>query len=51
MSEKLKKASEIIKGRTASGEYKNQYCVLVQEDLDGRLTAAVITPPKTEGSL
>ena len=47
--EKLQKASEIIKARTASGEYKNQYCVLAQEDLDGRLTAAVITPSKADG--
>ena len=50
MSEKaITKASEIIKGRTASGEYKSQYCVLAQEDLDGRLTAAVITPSKSDG--
>ena len=49
MSEKLKKASEIIRARTASGEYKNQYCVLAQEDLDGRITAAVITPSKSDG--
>ena len=50
MSEKLKKASEIIKGRTADGQYKDQcYCVLAQEDLDGSLTAAVITPSKSDG--
>jgi len=45
----IKRASEIIGGRTASGEYKNQYCVLAQEDLDGRLTAAVITASKADG--
>jgi general stress protein 26 len=49
MSDKLNKAIEIIKERTASGDYKNQYCVLAQEDLDGRLTAAVITPSKSDG--
>ena len=50
MSEKfIAKASEIIRERTASGEYKNQYCVLAQEDLDGHLTAAVITPSKSDG--
>jgi general stress protein 26 len=49
MEQFITKASEIIKGRTASGEYKNQYCVLAQEDTDGRLTAAVITPSKADG--
>ena len=50
MNEKfITKASEIIRGRTASGEYKDQYCVLAQEDTDGRLTAAVITPSTADG--
>ncbi|MCL2052374.1 MAG: pyridoxamine 5'-phosphate oxidase family protein [Lachnospiraceae bacterium] len=49
MNGKLNKAIEIIKARTAAGEYKNQYCVLAQEDLDGCLTAAVITPSKADG--
>ncbi|MCL2047238.1 MAG: pyridoxamine 5'-phosphate oxidase family protein [Defluviitaleaceae bacterium] len=49
LNEKLKKASEIIQSRTASGEYKNQHCVLAQEDLDGRVTAAVITPSRANG--
>jgi general stress protein 26 len=49
MSDKLNKASEIIRERTASGTSKNQYCVLAQEDLDCRLTAAVITPSKSDG--
>ena len=49
MEKFITKSSEIIKGRTASGEDKNQYCVLAQEDLDGRLTAAVITPSISDG--
>jgi len=49
MNGKLDMVGEIIKGRTAAGEYENQYCVLAQEDLDGRLTAAVITPSKSDG--
>ena len=49
MDNVIKKASEIISERAASGSYKNQYCVLAQEDLDGRLTAAVITASKTDG--
>lgn len=49
MKEAIVKASEIIRERTASGTYKNQYCVLAQEDLDGRLTAAVITAASANG--
>ena len=49
MDEIIAKAKEIINGRTASGAYTNQYCVLAQEDLDGRLTAAVITASKAVG--
>ena len=49
MENVITKASELIKERTASGTYKNQYCVLAQEDLDGRLTAAVITAAKSDG--
>jgi len=49
MEKAIVKASEIIRERTASGTYKNQYCVLAQEDLDGRLTAAVITASRADG--
>ena len=49
MEDAIIKAGEIIKKRTASGTYNNQYCVLAQEDLDGHLTAAVITPAKSDG--
>jgi len=49
MENAIVKASEIINQRTASGTYNNQYCVLAQEDLDGRLTAAVITASKADG--
>jgi len=52
MDKLIAKASEIISLRCASGQYsesKNQYCVLAQEDMDGRLTAAVITPSKADG--
>ncbi len=49
MQNAIEKASEIIRGRTASGTYNNQYCVLAQEDLDGRLTVAVITAAKSDG--
>lgn len=49
MENVIEKASEIISGRTASGTYKNQYCVLAQEDLDGRITAAVITASRADG--
>ena len=52
MEKFIAKASEIIKERTASGGYsenKNQYCVLAQEDMYGRMTAAVITPSKSDG--
>ena len=50
MEKAIEKASEIIRGRTAFGTYnKNQYCILAQEDLDGRLTASVITPAKADG--
>ena len=49
MENVIAKASEIINKRTASGTYKNQFCVLAQEDLDGRITAAVITASKAEG--
>lgn len=49
MEKAVIKASEIIKERSADGAYKDQYCILAQEDLDGRLTAAVITAAKAEG--
>jgi general stress protein 26 len=49
MENAIEKAIEIVRERTASGTYKNQYCVLAQEDLDGRLTAAVITAAKADG--
>lgn len=49
MEKAIVKASGIISGRTASGKYNNQYCVLAQEDLDGRITAAVITASKADG--
>ena len=49
MEKAIAKASEIVRERTASGAYNNQYCVLAQEDLDGRLTAAAITASKAEG--
>ncbi|MCL2003485.1 MAG: pyridoxamine 5'-phosphate oxidase family protein [Oscillospiraceae bacterium] len=45
----IKKAGEIIEGRAAHKGYNGQYCVLTQEDLDGRLTASVVTPSKAEG--
>ncbi len=49
MENAIEKAGEIIRGRAANGTYANQYCVLAQEDLDGRLTAAVITASKADG--
>ena len=49
MENAITKASELIRERTASGTYKNQYCVLAQEDLDGHITAAVITAAKSDG--
>jgi len=49
MENAIVKASEIIHARTAFGTYNNQYCVLAQEDLDGRITAAVITASKADG--
>ena len=49
MEDAMTKANEIVKKRSAAGEYKEQYCVLAQEDLDGRITAAVITASKSEG--
>ena len=49
MEKVIEKANEIISKRTASGKYENQYCVLAQEDLDGRITAAVITAAKADG--
>ena len=49
MENAIEKASNIIRERTAAGVYQNQYCVLAQEDLDGRLTAAVITASKSDG--
>lgn len=49
MEKVITRASEIIKERTAVGTDKNKYCVLAQEDLDGRLTAAVITASKADG--
>jgi len=49
MEKLIKKASEIIQERTASEGYKGQHCVLAQEDMDGRLTAAVITPSRADG--
>jgi len=49
MENAIEKASKIINERTAFGTYNNQYCVLAQEDLDGQITAAVITASKTDG--
>lgn len=49
MDQSIMKAGEIIRGRTAFGAYANQFCVLAQEDLDGRLTAAVITASRSDG--
>lgn len=49
METAINKASEIIRSRTAFGEYNNQFCVLAQENLDGRLTASAITPAKADG--
>jgi len=50
MSNAIEKAAEIIRGRTAFGTYEdNKYCVLAQEDIDGGLTASVLTPAKAEG--
>ena len=49
MEKVIEKASEIISKRTASGNCESQYCVLAQEDLDGRITAAVITAAKADG--
>ena len=49
MKSAIEKASEIIRGRTSSGANDNQYCVLAQEDTDGRLTASVITPARADG--
>jgi len=45
----IDKASEIIRSRSAYGDYEDAYCVLAQEDLDGRLTAAVITAASADG--
>jgi general stress protein 26 len=49
MENAMKKAIEITRGRTFSGTDSRQYCVLAQEDLDGRITAAVITAAKADG--
>ena len=49
MKNAIEKAGDIIRERATFGTYNNQYCVLAQEDLDGRLTASVITPSKSEG--
>ena len=49
MENAIEKASKIISENTASGKYENQYCVLAQEDFDGRLTAAVITASRADG--
>lgn len=49
MENVIAKASKFISERTASSTYQNPYCVLAQEDLDGRLTAAVITAAKADG--
>ncbi|MCL2402345.1 MAG: pyridoxamine 5'-phosphate oxidase family protein [Oscillospiraceae bacterium] len=49
MKNAIEKASDIIRERATFGTYNNQYCVLAQEDMDGQLTAAVITPAKSEG--
>ncbi|MCL2699315.1 MAG: pyridoxamine 5'-phosphate oxidase family protein, partial [Defluviitaleaceae bacterium] len=44
------KAAAIIKERTAFGAYgHNKYCTIIQEDLDGQLTGAVITSAKADG--
>ena len=49
MSNAIEKAAEIIRGRTAFGTYNGQYCILAQEDIDGMLTASVLTPSRAEG--
>ena len=49
MEKVIEKAAAIIRTCSAFGAYDNQYCVLAQEDNDGRLTASAITPAKTEG--
>jgi len=49
MSEIVKKASDIIQARSANGGFDNQYCTIIQEDLDGKLTASVITASKADG--
>jgi len=49
MNNSIEKAGEIIRERTAFGKYENQYCVLAQEDIDGLLTASVVTPAKSDG--
>jgi len=49
MENAIEKASKIISENTASGKYENQYCVLAQEDFDGRITAAVITASRADG--
>ncbi len=48
MSNAIQRASEIIRQHTAS-EGNSKYCILSQENTDGRLTAAVITPSKADG--
>ena len=49
MQQIIDKAAQIIRTRCANGNYAGQYCVVAQEELDGRLTASVITPAKAEG--
>ena len=53
MKDAIEKASEIIRGRSAAsptfGENNDHYCVLAQEDVDGLLTASVITASKSDG--
>jgi len=49
MGNTIEKAAEIIQGRTAHKGYNGEYCVLAQEDLDGRLTASVVTAARAEG--
>jgi len=49
MKTAIEKAGEIIRERTAFETYSNQYCVLAQEETDGRLTASVVTPAKSDG--
>jgi len=53
MKNAIEKAGEIIRNRSAFsptvGVNNDHYCVLAQEDVDGMLTASVITASKSDG--